>query len=123
MTNQQLITDLKTARDLLAKPNGFLHHRLWDFEGGYCSSGALMASISGASARIRREEYNPFRLRDSSTGQGVGRYAAALAVLAKHLPARLFDDEGDVVMFNNSHTQEEVVELFDKALADLGGLG
>lgn len=115
MTSQQLIDDLTTARDLLAKPKGFLHNQLWNVHGGFCSAGAVVYAIN--------------RLRVCVLGE---RYHAAMDALAQHTPYdfRPYRDpktsnqaQTNVVQFNNSHTQEEVVELFDKALADLGGLG
>jgi hypothetical protein len=115
MTDQQLISDLTTARDLLAKPNGFLHNRVWDKDNGFCSAGAVVYAITG--------------LRLCVLGE---RYHAAMDALAQHTPYdfRVFRDaerkihaQTNVVQFNDTHTQEEVVELFDKTLADLGGLG
>lgn len=114
MTSQQLIDDLTTARDLLAKPKGFLHNQLWNGGDGFCSAGAVVYAITGEHVCTLNE-----------------RYHAAMDALAQHTPYdfRPYRDpqtsnqaQTNVVQFNNSHTQDEVVALFDKTLADLGGL-
>jgi hypothetical protein len=93
----------------LAKPNGFLHGQVWDHQGGFCSVGALLYITNG---QYWSENYSE-------------RYNAACAALRQHIPdmGRKDDDDSNVVVFNNTHSQAEVVDLFNKTLADLGGLG
>lgn len=113
--NQQLIDDIQGARDLLAKPGGFLHHSRWDHHGGYCSSGALFKTIIGKE-KIDWDFYDNENNRD--------RYHTACSAVAEHMEKpmlHLHPGESWLVTFNNSHSQAEVVGAFDKTLADLGG--
>jgi hypothetical protein len=109
----QLTEDLKTARDLIAAPGGFVQGTLWDGNGGFCSTGALHRAISGYSFRMCSDWE---------------RFTAACDELAAHIDGGRGTPTGygaaiDVIVdYNNSHTQQEVVEVFDKTLADRGAL-
>jgi hypothetical protein len=122
----QLTEDLKTARDLIAAPGGFVQRRLWDGNGGFCSTGALHQAISGYSCRMCSDYHPPAICCCADMRRETReRFTAACDELAAHIdgspiPRRSTIDV--IVDYNNSHTQQEVVEVFDKTLADRGAL-
>lgn len=107
----QLIVDLKAARrELVAR--GRCTHALIKGE-QVCLLGALgIATVVGFTsltepdqwrALYRRDDARPTRARDALTRQ-INR------------PLWAFNDD-------KTHTDQDVLDLFDKTLADLGGLG
>jgi hypothetical protein len=97
--------DLKTARQHLVE-------RGWN-QGGLINGGRVCAM--GALNLACWGEVRPGLNAD------VDRRGPAFAALAKHVPSE-FGDE--VAMFNDAPTTEfeDVLNLFDKALAELGAL-
>lgn len=101
----QLIADLKTARDIVQHhwcPRG-----LHDDDGNVCIVGALNLATCGV-------------VNWMDAPAGYDRLIAAGHVLEAHLPSHA----ADLVSFNDSvdTTHDDVMTLFEKALADLGGL-
>jgi len=100
-----VIDDLKAARDEVEK--GWCKFALEDKEGNVCVLGAIQRAI----------DWNAFH----TTVPNGHRLFVAIDALARVLPEFA---KGSVVVYNNhsSTTKEDVLNLFDKALADLGGL-
>jgi hypothetical protein len=93
-----VVDDLKGARERVEK--GWCKHRLRDGQGNVCAVGAICLQ----------------------TGAEMPARHPAAAQLRKFLPKEF---GGEIADFNDarSTTKEDVLMLFDKALADLGGLG
>lgn len=102
--NEQLIADLKTARDIVAEH----WHKggLEDGQGNYCIVGAVTVATSA-----------------DVTAPWSARKNDAYFALQTKLPPGV-DGRGDLADFNDAPatTHQDVLDLFDKALADLGGL-
>lgn len=96
----QVVAGLTAARAEVAK--GWCQRALEDEHGNVCALGALNRVTSG-DARCDQE-------------MPEGLYG----VLWDHVP-----DHQSVASYNNAETttQQDVLNLFDKALSDLGGLG
>lgn len=96
--------DLTTARDIVAQH--WFKGGITDGEGNVCAMGAVNVAVWGSPHVNVNSEYN--------------RRAAALDALADHLPAPFtsipaFNDDADTRL-------EDVLNLFEKTLADIGGL-
>lgn len=103
-TTEQVVADLKDAREIVRTkwcPRG-----LTDGKGNVCIVGALNIVTSG----------NVHHLPVSS---GTGRREQAYCHLMKHMPK-----SGELANYNDdpATTHEDIMMLFDKALADLGAL-
>lgn len=104
-----LIDDLKEARGHVEA--GWIKHRIKDSDGNVC--------IMGAVERVTESDW-----RDSychvSAEPDFTRYQAMRQALIDHLPGEFstipkFNDDGRT-------TKQDALHLFDKTLADLGGL-
>lgn len=104
-----VVDDLKAAREIVR--TGWCSNGLMDDQGNLCVVGALNkvagVSLSGPSLKGSRR---------------VARRDAAYDALAVHLPEEfesLLDEYND----HPGTSHADVLNLFDKALSDLGGLG
>lgn len=97
--------DIKTARDIVAKR--WYKGGLTDGEGNVCALGALNVACLGS--------VHAFVIDNR------GRREEARNELERHLPDQRWPD---LVDYNDaeSTTHEDIVNLFDKTLADLGAL-
>lgn len=108
----QLVDDLKAARKLIEEPKGWTQGQFArDSEGFpmlphspiavcFCSIGATLRATMG---------HTP---RSAATPGQRQRHIGALDLLRGFLPAH-----SDIVTFNDTHTHEEVLAVFDKAIA------
>lgn len=99
-----VVGDLRRARDIVAK--GWCPRGLYDELGNVCAVGAVNIACEGH-LHVRSK---PTSRRDE-----------ALRALIRHLPGSW----QEVYRYNDdpSTTHQDILNLFDKALADLGGLG
>jgi hypothetical protein len=104
----QLIADLKAARaELVAR--GRCRGELVDADGKVCAIGAIaVATVDG---------FMEISLASREISLGEQRPNRCLTALEAHLPDVIsaFND-------NSATTDQDVLDLFDKTLADLGGL-
>lgn len=98
MPDSTIADELKAARALLAK--GWCQHAL-ERNGSYCAFGAINKAVTGDAMSY-------------GAGQRLGPYAAIMDIVPGC----------DIAAFNNAETttQQDVLNLFDKALAELGAL-
>lgn len=91
---------LTNARGVVS--NGWCQGAYYDGNGSYCSIGALSKALQSSPQVLEGE-----------------RYREAYMYLNNHLPALGFDNGQDVVDFNDdpATTQQDVLNLFDKAIA------
>lgn len=99
----QVIEDLKAAREIVK--DHWYKGALTDEQGNYCIVGAINMTVSGSAYMFDTHR----------------RWAAEEALVA-HLPENL--RSFGIPSFNDddSTTHADVMTLFDKTLADLGGL-
>lgn len=120
MADEQLITDLKAARAELVK-RGRCRGRLVTESGQVCAR--------GATAVVAADKFEALYLSRAKDAQGdqswtyeltTPRARLAEQALRRHLPGPYRGIES----FNDDlrTTDQDVLNLFDKALADLGGL-
>lgn len=121
ITDQQIIADLQAARSELVKRGRALGYRV-RHDGSVCALGAIAVAVvpgfdvlylsraltpSGTPTWARHATLNP-------------RIKAAERALSQHLP----EEVASIDIFNDRHatTDADVLNLFSKALAELGGL-
>lgn len=105
----QVLRDLTAARDLLAS-KGWIQDWM-EMHGKHCAVGAIVAVADG------------YTVNDYSTKIAEPRTAQAIASLAELIPeGESVDPDPETTLwnrvahFNNTHTEGEVMELFNRAI-------
>lgn len=120
MSNNQLIADVKAAREALAS-RGRTTGRLVSRDGRVCALGAVGAGLDGNFARFYLDETRRENgLTEWSWVLSSERAFSVERALRKHLPV----DARSLQSFNDAAatTTQDVLNLFDKTIADLGGM-
>lgn len=111
---KQLISDLKAARDVLAT-RGRCTGRFTGADGRVCALGAIGVATTEGFAQMDRDHQSAAVFCDRRPRRA-----------EKALRAHLFTDpdDGEVFVYNDlpTTTDQDVLDLFDKTLADLSGL-
>lgn len=114
MSTDQEITDaLKVARDRLDQ--GWCQFRIWDrFTDGVCGLGAINYAAYGRYVSFLSDVNTPAW----ELSQDLRR------VVASSIPGARKGGESSIVKYNDlsTTTKEDMLTIFDKALADRGGL-
>lgn len=113
----RVIENLSAARELLAKPGGYIKGNLWDNKGGYCALGALMGpkmnfSVVGSCAPeiVALEAAIPSEVR-AAMDRGEVKDQCHGTRIKESSPK-----DYRVVCYNNNTDQPTVVGWFDKAI-------
>jgi hypothetical protein len=127
---QQMIADLQAARGELVARGHCVGRRIGQ-SGSVCTRGAInVAVVDGFEAlyqdpRWRQNEFEcaPWAVLTHHNA----RNRAAEQIVARHLPAgfnaiEAWNDERDPNTYAPLRTADDLLNLFDKALAELGGL-
>ena len=112
-----VVDDLKAARAEVEK--GWCKRTFGDSEGNVCTRGAVNTAVSGDPFALYAAVVEPATMDDWWE-----RQAAACEQLRKHIPPAAVTGLEPIAEFNDAPTttKQDVLNLFDKALADLGGL-
>lgn len=113
-----VVEDLQNAKREL-QTHGWSQGHFMDKDGHLCALGAIRCALVGHHAVDRVPLAGPFASTEDNV-QLWDRYLAAAQALDDHLPY-----VGTTVPTYNdaaTTTQQDILNLFDKALADLGGL-
>ena len=114
---EQVIADLKAARDELVS-RGRCKEDLVNQDGQVCLLGSVAMSMRGLA--FTRDHTTAYPFLESNQ-----RAAAVVSVLAEHIPPMPGKRSAlcKVYRYNDSFASDaDVLNLFDKALAELGGL-
>lgn len=119
---RQVIEDLKAARAELVK-RGRSRGYMVRADGQVCAIGAIGVATVADFERLYLDAKNNVSdtgLAKWSYGLASLRCLRARQALRRHVPR----DDGFIELFNDDEntTDQDVLNLFDKALADLGGL-
>jgi len=108
--NEQLIDDLKASRAELVTRGRC--------KGQYCTGDEKVCSVGALRLVVAAEQYERLYMTIMNCQLGSDRYMEAYSALRSHI-------DGDLTLweFNDKSTDQEVLELWDKTLADLGGMG
>lgn len=102
-----VVEDLKAARAIVAK--GWHKGGITDGKGNYCAVGAMNMVLHGTAAWAWVDD-GGFRRRRDQMMDAVNAQIPSHLVIADYNDAR-------------STTKQDVLDVFDKAIANLGGVG